>query len=74
MPFADTLATNFGFGMTESMLAPYLESIGAPVVQVGVVFLLMAGASVVGIFCAGMVSYYNGGKRNYLLICKYYLN
>ena len=54
----DNSATLFGIGMIDSMLEPHLKSFGATVTEVGVVFLVLAGAYLFGALFAGMVSCY----------------
>ena len=56
MPFVDNFVCFFGNGMIVSMLEPHLNSVGATVNQVGIVFLVQGGVFMVATFAAGIVS------------------
>ena len=58
MPFVDNFVCFFGNGMIVSMLEPHLNSVGATINQVGIVFLVQGGVFMVATFAAGVVSYY----------------
>ena len=58
VPLIDGFTAYFGFGMIDAMLEPHLRSVGANITEVGVVFLISAGAYFLGAFCSGIVSFY----------------
>ena len=58
MPFVDNFVCFFGNGMIISMLEPHLNSAGATVNQVGVVFLVQGGVFMFATFAAGIVRLY----------------
>jgi hypothetical protein len=55
MPFVDNFVCFFGNGMIVSMLEPHLNSVGATVNQVGIVFLVQGGVFMFATFAAGIV-------------------
>ena len=57
MPFIDCFVCFFGNGMIVSMLEPHLNSVGATITQVGLVFLVQGGVFMVATFVAGIVSF-----------------
>ena len=43
LPLVDTFACNFGFGMTESMIGLYMDSIGADTNEISTAFIVFGG-------------------------------